>query len=64
MTSDPRRRIWWLNEAGYVIHDSILQVALERERQLICGADPNDLEAALRVMRIMRKNVGAIDVQG
>ena len=54
---DPRRKIWWLNEAGYALHDEILAVALKREEKLIEGADPDDLEAFLRVMRIMRRNV-------
>ena len=54
---DSRRRIWWLNQRGYDLHDRILAVALERERALIRGVDPDDLEAFLRVMRIMRQNV-------
>jgi DNA-binding MarR family transcriptional regulator len=57
MASDPRRRIWELNDAGYEMHDRILAAALERERKLIEGADPDDLEAFLRVIRIMRRNV-------
>jgi len=57
---DPRKKIWWLNENGDRLHDRILQVALERERQLIRDADPDDLEAFLRVMRIMRRNVDKI----
>lgn len=57
MRSDPRRRIWELNAKGYDLHDRILAAALEREKKLITGADPEDLEAFLRVIRIMRKNV-------
>ncbi|MBV7380016.1 MarR family winged helix-turn-helix transcriptional regulator [Maritimibacter sp. DP4N28-5] len=57
MENDPRRRIWTLSEAGYEMHDTILAAALERERQLIDGADPDDLEAFLRVIRVMRRNV-------
>ncbi|MEX0760576.1 MAG: MarR family winged helix-turn-helix transcriptional regulator [Tistlia sp.] len=55
--ADPRRKAWRLNAAGYDLHDSILAVALERERWLIEGVDPEDLEAFLRVMRAMRRNV-------
>jgi DNA-binding MarR family transcriptional regulator len=54
---DPRKKLWWLNEKGYRLHDDILSVALERERQLIRDVDPDDLEAFLRVMRLMRRNV-------
>ncbi|MAM60045.1 MarR family transcriptional regulator [Maritimibacter sp. UBA3975] len=57
MESDPRRRTWELNAAGYELHDRILAAALEREKKLIEGADPDDLEAFLRVIRLMRKNV-------
>lgn len=54
---DPRRKAWRLNGDGYALHDRILAIALERERRLIEGVDPEDLEAWLRVMRIMRGNV-------
>lgn len=57
---DPRKKVWWLNEEGYRLHDRVLAVALERERRLIDGVDPDDLEAFLRVMRIMRRNVDRI----
>ena len=57
---DPRKKIWWLNDEGYRLHDRVLAVALERERRLIEGVDPEDLEAFLRVMRIMRRNVETI----
>lgn len=57
---DPRKKLWWLNDAGYQLHDQVLAVALERERRLIAGVDPEDLEAFLRVMRIMRRNVELI----
>lgn len=55
--TDPRRRIWWLSEAGYTLHDRILQEALKREAVLLRGIDPADLEIALRVLRRMNKNV-------
>jgi DNA-binding MarR family transcriptional regulator len=55
--SDPRRRSLSLTRAGYDLHDKILGAALEREAALTGGVDPDDLEAFLRVMRIMRANV-------
>jgi DNA-binding MarR family transcriptional regulator len=55
--SDPRKKIWWLNPKGLALHDDILAVALGRERKLITGVEPADLEAFLRVMRLMRGNV-------
>lgn len=56
-TADPRRKIWWLSRMGYKLHDRILEVALERERKLVQGVDPEDLEVFLRVIRRMRTNV-------
>jgi len=55
--NDTRRKTWWLSDAGYNLHDRILLVARTRERQLIAGADPEDLEAFLRIVRLMRHNV-------
>jgi len=58
--SGKQRLDWWLNGRGYELHDQILKVALERERQLITGAEPKDIEAYLRVMRLMLNNVSEI----
>jgi len=54
---DPRRKIWWLNDAGLDLHDRILAVALERERNLIQGVEAEELEMFLGVLRKMRGNV-------
>lgn len=54
---DPRRKSWHLTPKGHDLHDAVLEVALARERALIAGVDPDDLETFLRVMRIMRRNV-------
>jgi DNA-binding MarR family transcriptional regulator len=54
---DSRRKIWWLNVPGYSLHDKILSIALERERQLIQDVEPGELEVFLKVMRLMRENV-------
>lgn len=55
--TDDRKRLWWLSDAGYDLHDRILTLALQREARLIKGIDPVDLEAFLRVMRQMQQNV-------
>lgn len=55
--SDPRRRIWWLSDEGYALHDRILKVAIEREDILLRGVNAADLEITLRVMRQMNENV-------
>lgn len=55
--TDPRKRTWSLNEAGYALHGTILKLAIGREEALLKGVDPQDLEATIRAMRIMMKNV-------
>ncbi|WP_323035053.1 MarR family winged helix-turn-helix transcriptional regulator [Pararhodobacter sp.] len=60
LASDPRKRIWWLSKSGLELHETILQLALGRERRLITGIDPRDLEAFLRAIRIMTRNVEAM----
>ena len=57
VSADVRKKKWWLTEEGYAEHDRLFSVALEREKRLIKGCDPEDLEAFLRVARIMEKNV-------
>lgn len=55
--SNPRGRLWSLNEKGYGLHDRVLTVALERERRLIDGVPPEDLEIFLKVIRRMSDNL-------
>ncbi|MFB9947577.1 MarR family winged helix-turn-helix transcriptional regulator [Rhizobium puerariae] len=54
---DPRKRRWWLNDKGYELHARIIRIALAREEKLIAGVHPDDLEAGIRAMRVMMKNV-------
>ncbi|MEC7762081.1 MAG: MarR family winged helix-turn-helix transcriptional regulator [Pseudomonadota bacterium] len=58
--ADPRKKKWWLTDKGYAIHDQLFAVALAREERLIEGCDTDDLEAFLRVARIMEKNVAKL----
>lgn len=57
VSADIRKKNWWLNDAGYAMHTRILEIAIERERRLIAGCDPEDIEAFLRVARIMGSNL-------
>lgn len=59
--TDPRRKLWRLNAQGYDLHDRVLVEALERERKLISGIEPADLEIFLKVIRKMRKNVDRLE---
>lgn len=60
VSADARKKKWWLTAAGYDLHDRILKIALEREAQLIEGCDPEDVEAFLRVARIMQRNLSKL----
>lgn len=59
-SADVRKKNWKLTDKGYDLHDQILAVALLREEAMIDGCTPEDLEAFLRVMRLMSRNVAAI----
>lgn len=58
---DVRRKSYALNARGYALHDEILAIALDRERALIRDVNPEDLEAFLRVMRLMKRNLQDMD---
>lgn len=57
VSADVRKKNWWLSTAGYAMHARILEIAIEREKQLIAGCDPEDIETFLRVARIMNRNL-------
>jgi DNA-binding MarR family transcriptional regulator len=60
ISADARKKKWWLTQSGYDLHSRILKIALEREHNLIEGCDADDLEAFLRVARIMSRNVSSL----
>lgn len=55
--SDKRLRKWWLNEKGFELHDKILTIAIEREKQLISGIAEKDMKTFRKVMIKMRNNI-------
>ena len=54
---DTRKKIWAISDKGKTLHDEVLATALARERDLIAGVDPEDLEGFIRAMLVMRDNV-------
>lgn len=56
-SNDPRKRLWWLSEAGQTAHEAVLSVALSCEKDLVDGVSPPDLETFLRVMKQMLTNI-------
>lgn len=58
-SNDPRKRLWWLSEAGQASHEAVLSEALACEKDLIDGVSPTDLVTFLRVMRQMLANIDA-----
>ena len=59
VSADVRKKNWWLNTASYAMHAQILEIGLERERQLIADCNLEDIEAFLRVTRIMNHNLSS-----
>ncbi|WP_378943242.1 MarR family winged helix-turn-helix transcriptional regulator [Paracoccus sp. R86501] len=56
-SNDPRKRLWWLSEAGLKTHDTLLAVALSCEEGLLSGVAAGDLDIFLKVMRQMLHNI-------
>lgn len=54
---DLRKKNWCLTTAGEVLHDKILDRALEREEQLVRGIGDADLDMFLSVLRRMDQNL-------
>ncbi|WP_417210445.1 MarR family winged helix-turn-helix transcriptional regulator [Antarctobacter sp.] len=57
LTSDPRKRRWWLTESGRAIHAEIMEIALRSEGEMLAGVPPEDLEVFLAVIRRMLTNI-------
>lgn len=57
---DLRKKNWCLTKAGEVLHDRILDRALDREERLVRGIEQADLEVFLSVLRQMDQNVSAL----
>lgn len=56
-STDPRKRLWWLSEAGQKVHEAMLATALSFESELVSGIPARDLDTFLRVMRRMLTNI-------
>ena len=54
---DPRRKLWFLTEPGWSLHDALLDRALQQEEILTRGISPTELEACLDVLRRMQRNI-------
>lgn len=55
--TDPRKRRWWLTNAGQEAHAELLAVALKCEAQMLAGVPPEELEIFLKTMRRMLRNL-------
>lgn len=56
-STDPRRRKWWLTEAGQEMHATLLEIALAHEERMRGSVSEEDFEAYLRVMHMMLRNI-------
>lgn len=55
--SDPRRKRWFLTDAGWDLHDALLNRTLEQEASLTQGITPEELDSCLSVLARMLDNV-------
>ena len=62
--SDDRRKDWTLTDEGHALHARILQRALERQRHLLDGFDPADVEAFTGYLRRFLSNLEALNSSG
>lgn len=55
--SDGRSKVLSLTREGYKLHDRIIDVALDRERQAVSSLSPKDIETLISLLNTLRKNV-------
>lgn len=55
--ADPRKRCWWLSEAGQRVHSDVIKAAMAHERDLVENIPDEELEVFFRVMRRMLDNI-------
>jgi len=55
--SDPRKRVWWLSDAGRAIHDDILAIAIGFEAEMVDGVSPEEMDTFLKVMSRFLSNL-------
>jgi len=58
--SDPRRKIWWLSEAGYDLHREMLQTSLEIHQTLLHGLSDDESRELARLLSIVSANFSDI----
>jgi hypothetical protein len=59
--SDGRVRIATLTPKGRVLHDEILEMALERERAALSVLSESERTTLLRLLRRVHENLGAVE---
>lgn len=55
--NDSRKRRWRLSENGLRKHNDVIVAALEHEKGMVEGLDPDELEVFLKVIRKMLLNI-------
>lgn len=59
--SDPRRKDWFLSEAGEALHAEMLAVALQRQKALLDGFDQSEVEQLNHYLRRVLDNLGRLN---
>ncbi|MDA7965921.1 MarR family winged helix-turn-helix transcriptional regulator [Ruegeria sp.] len=63
-SSDERRKSWRLTENGRVLHDRILGVALARQKKLLNGFSPQDVEQFTAMLGAFLNNLETLREDG
>ncbi|MFA7822941.1 MarR family winged helix-turn-helix transcriptional regulator [Aeromonas dhakensis] len=58
---DARRNTVSLTEAGRALHDRVLQVALERERRLLTGLSPEEVDTLIELLGRLHGQVAHVN---
>jgi DNA-binding MarR family transcriptional regulator len=61
LLKDDRRKDWTLTPTGHDLHARILERALERQRHLLKGFDPSEVEAFTGYLRRFLKNLETLN---
>lgn len=56
-SQDERRKSWKLTKAGRVLHDNMLTLAVERQKKLLKGFTPEDVEQFSNYLRMFLTNL-------
>ena len=61
---DARRKLWRLTRQGHALHNTILKVALGRQKRMLAGFTPEEVETFNDLLRRFMTNLEKLDASG